>query len=138
MLFLSGFQLYGQIPYNINSYGGELEGTDFKVYFEVGAFASGQISGNQLQLSHILHPVFDKKTNVLSIPDGNDIIKVYPNPFISEVNIESAEESFDQVVVISLMGEIVISKNTGDSLVATTCFSLNVEDRQEKPSVRVS
>ena len=83
LLFLSGIQLYGQIPYNINSYGGELEGTDFKVYFEVGAFASGQISGNQLQLSHILHPVFDKKTNVLSNPDGNDIIKLYPNTFIS-------------------------------------------------------
>ena len=48
--------------------------------------------------------------------DNNDLIKVYPNPFSSDLNIQTATDAYE-VSVINMLGETVYNKTkaSGDS-----------------------
>ena len=109
LILVPGKILTGQGAYLTGPYAGELQNSTITLSAQAGNMVTGQITGENLQLLHIIFAVNENNgTGLTSIYQDN--FKIFPNPFQAEINVESDLKSTHRMMIFNMVGIKVYDK----------------------------
>lgn len=99
--------LYAQNPpYLISPTHAIIQNQDWQLSSSSGNIASGQITGINFQLVHIIHGI-DATATASGQTLKTSNISVFPNPFINQLHIQAGSIEIDRVVLFNSIGKKV-------------------------------
>lgn len=124
VLVISSTSVLAQrVDHHIRSGGSSFNQNNLSCQIAIGN-TTGTIYSNEVQLAqtHFLPQAIDDV--VLSSFNQLDDIRTYPNPVNNKINIDLQKDGVYQVSVLSLVGTILVTKNTSSSSVSIDIANL--------------